>query len=138
MLAKNSNMTQAQLAQALGCDQTTVSNDIIFLKQASKQFMYNLAKGDLAFYYKQCINGIEEAIFEAWKIYSQHDSNDFFNSTKLKLMALKIVITANESKFKLMSDGSSVLALQAIQERIDKLENQQFSQSIRQQIPLSR
>jgi IS30 family transposase len=53
-------MTEGEIAQELGVDQSTISRDIKALKEQSQQFVYDLAKSDLAFYYKQCIDGIEE------------------------------------------------------------------------------
>ncbi len=38
------------------------------LKEISQQFVFDLAKSDLAYYYKQAIDGIEEAKKEAWRI----------------------------------------------------------------------
>jgi hypothetical protein len=45
------------------------------------------ARSDLAFYYKQCIDGIEEIKREAW--YVPRDSNSI--SPKDKLLALKVI-----------------------------------------------
>jgi Helix-turn-helix len=106
-------MTQSEMALALGVDQSTISSYIKALKEMSQQFVWDLAKSDLAYYYKQSIDGMEEAKREAWKICQSHDSNDFFNSTKLKLMALKIIIQANEAKFKLIGSGPAVLGMRS-------------------------
>jgi transcriptional regulator with XRE-family HTH domain len=116
------NMTQTEMAQQLGVDQSTISDDIKALKKMSQRFIYDLAKSDLAYYYKQSIDGIEEAKSEAWKIYSQYDSNDYFNSIKLKLLALKIIIQANESKFKLLAAGPSVMAIRQLEDKLSKIE----------------
>jgi hypothetical protein len=35
--------------------------DVKALKEISQQFVFDLAKSDLAYYYKQSIDGIEEA-----------------------------------------------------------------------------
>jgi hypothetical protein len=34
----------------------------------SQQFIFDLTKSDLAYYYKQSLDGIEEAIKEAWSL----------------------------------------------------------------------
>jgi hypothetical protein len=39
------------------------------LKGMSQQFVFDLAKTDLAYYYKQCIDGIEEVRRKAWEIF---------------------------------------------------------------------
>ena len=59
MLAQS--MTEQEIADKLGVDRTTISRDVTILKKMSQQFVYDLAHSDLAYYYKQCINGVEEA-----------------------------------------------------------------------------
>jgi hypothetical protein len=58
MLAQS--MTETQIAKKLKVDQSTISRDIKALKKLSQQFVYDLAKSDLAYCYKQCLDGIEE------------------------------------------------------------------------------
>ena len=59
------SMTESEIAQELNVDQSTISRDVKALKELSQQFIYDLAKSDLAYYYKQSIDGIEEAKREA-------------------------------------------------------------------------
>lgn len=59
MLAQS--MTETEIAEKLSVDQSTISRDIKALIEMSQQFVFNLAKSDLAYYYKQSIDGIEEA-----------------------------------------------------------------------------
>jgi IS30 family transposase len=118
MLAQS--MTESEIAQQLNVDQSTISRDTKALKESSQQFVYNLAKSDLAYYYKQSIDGIEEAKREAWKIY--HDNNNNEVSVKEKLSALKLIIESNEARFKLLSEGPSVLAIKSLEERLNKIE----------------
>jgi transcriptional antiterminator len=53
-------MTGTEIAEQLYVDQSTISRDVKALKEMSQQFVFDLAKSDLAYYYKACINGIEE------------------------------------------------------------------------------
>jgi IS30 family transposase len=112
------SMTESEIAQQLNVDQSTISRDVKALKELSQQFVYELAKSDLAYYYKQSIHGIEEAKREAWKIY--HNNNDV--SLKEKLSALKLIVESNEARFKLLSEGPSVLAVKSLEERLNKIE----------------
>ena len=57
------------MAKQLGVDQSTISADIKPLKQMSPRFIYDLAKGDLRYYFKQSIDWIEIAKAEASNIY---------------------------------------------------------------------
>jgi hypothetical protein len=51
-----------------------LSRDIKALKEMSQQFVFDLAKSDLNYYYyKQSIDGIEEAKKEAWDNLIAHD-----------------------------------------------------------------
>jgi IS30 family transposase len=87
MLAQS--MTETEIAEQLNVDQFTISRDVKALKEMSQRFVFDLAKSDLAYYYKQSIDGIEEAKREAWKIY-HHDNNNEV-SLKEKLVALKLL-----------------------------------------------
>jgi Trp operon repressor len=91
------SFSETQIAQQLGVDQSTISRDIKVLKESAQQFVYDLAKSDLAYYYKQSIDGIEEAKKESWKIY-----NDQTVPMREKLLALKLIIQSDETRFKLL------------------------------------
>jgi DNA-binding transcriptional ArsR family regulator len=113
------SLTECEIAQQLSVDQSTISRDVKALKELSQQFIYDLAKSDLAYYYKQCLDGIEEAKREAWRIY--HNNNNEV-SVKEKLSALKLIVESNEARFKLLSEGHSVLAVKSLEERLNKIE----------------
>jgi IS30 family transposase len=59
MLAQS--MTETEIAEKRNVDQSIISRDVKALKEMSQQFVFDLAKSDLAYYYKQSIDGIEEA-----------------------------------------------------------------------------
>jgi IS30 family transposase len=113
------SMTETEIAQELNVDQSTISRDVKALKELSQQFIYDLAKSDLAYYYKQSIDGIDEAKREAWRIY-HHNNNE--TSVKEKLAALKLIVESNEARFKLLSEGPSILAVKSLEERLNKIE----------------
>jgi IS30 family transposase len=120
------SMTETEIAYELGVDQSTISRDVKAWKQLSQQFVYDLAKSHLAYYYKQSIDGIEEAKRELWKIYNWNQV-----LVRDKLLALKTIIQSNETKFKLFAEGQSVLAVKSLGDRLNKIESAgQISQSI--------
>lgn len=110
--------TEEEIALKLNVDQSTISRDIKALKQKSQQFVYDLAKSDLAFYYKQSIDGIQEVNKKTWELYrsSQEDM-------KIKLLALKLVKECNEAIFSLFSQGPSIMNIKALEERVNKIES---------------
>ena len=118
--------SESEIAYRLGVNQSTISRDIKVLKSESQQFVYDLAKSDLAYYYKQSLDGIEEAKKESWKIFL-----DDKISVRDKLLALKIIIQSDETRFKLLSEGPSVLAIKSLEDRLNRIEEMDES---RQQI----
>lgn len=61
--------TETEIAQILHVHVSTIRRDVKALKQLSQHFVFDLAKGNLTYYYKQCIDGIDEIRREAWSLY---------------------------------------------------------------------
>jgi hypothetical protein len=120
--------TEEEIAQKLNVDQSTISRDITHLKVQSRQFVYDLAKTDLCFYYKKSIDGVEEVNKKAWELY--HDSSG--SDKKTKLLALKLAKECNEAIFTLFSQGPSIMNIKALEERLNKVENNNSRQINRQ------
>ena len=53
-------------------DQSTISKDIKILKELSQQFVYDLPRSDLGYYYEQCIDGVEEVRRKGWDIFKKN------------------------------------------------------------------
>ena len=115
------SMTEMEIAEELNVDQSTISRDIKVLKQLSQRFVYDLAKSDLAFYYKQCLVGVEEVKRRAWEIFNK--STDL--STGDKLLALKLIIECNESTFALFKEGPAIMQVKSMEERLLNIEFRQ-------------
>jgi hypothetical protein len=118
--------TETEIATELQVHVSTISRDVTYLKKQSQQFVYDLAKSDLAFYYKQCLDGIEEVRRKSWEIYNNQRSshrNDFLTNAKDKLLCLKLIKECNESKFALLKDGPSIMNIRLLEERISKIES---------------
>ncbi len=110
--------SETEIARELNCNVSTICRDIKFLKKLSQQFVFDLAK-DLGFYYKSCIDTMNEIQQKCWNIYN----NDDQISQKDRLLALKIIKETCESKFSLIEKGPSVMALNSLQERVEKIES---------------
>jgi hypothetical protein len=117
--------TEVEIAQQLKVNQSTISRDIKVLKQLSHRFVHDLAKSDLAYCYKQCIDGIEEVKRKVWEAYR---SDDTPLKPKDKLLALKLIKECDEAKFTLFKDGPSIMNLKALEERLNQIESGQINQ----------
>jgi DNA-binding transcriptional ArsR family regulator len=128
MLAQS--MTEIEIAEQLNVNQSTISRDIKVLKEMSQQFVFDLAKSDLAYYYKQCINGIEEVRRKAWEMLRGDNGKDEQQplTPKDKLLALKLIKECDEGKFALFKDGPSIMNIKSLEERLSKIESGQITQ----------
>jgi hypothetical protein len=111
------SMTQEEIADKLNVDRTTISRDITALKEMSQQFIYDLAKSDLAYCYKSCIDGIGEAKRQAWELFRTGKL-----TPKDKLAALKLIKECNEGMFSLFKDGPSILNVKILEQRVNRIE----------------
>jgi len=124
MLAQS--MTEQEIADKLGVDRSTISRDIKVLKQLSQRFVFDLAKSDLAYYYKQCIDGIEEVRRKGWEIFKGQNNNSNLTSRD-KLLALKVIRECNEAKFALFKGGPSIMHIKSLEERMQNIESRQIN-----------
>ena len=124
------SIIENEIAKRLSVDQSTISRDIKALKQMSQQFVFDLAKSDLAYQYQQCINGIEEVRRKAWELIRDDEEEQQPQSLTLrdKLLILKLIKECEEGKFALFKDGPSILNVKSLEERINQIEIRQINQ----------
>jgi IS30 family transposase len=118
LLAKS--MTERQIAAQLNVSQPTINRDVQALKEMSQQFVYDLAKSDLAYYYKQSIDGLDAVKEQAWSIYHSNNENI---QIKDRISALRLVKDCNVDKFELLNAGPSVLTMKSMHDRLARIEN---------------
>jgi IS30 family transposase len=123
------SVTESEIAKKLNVDQSTISRDIKALKQMSQQFVFDLAKSDLAYQYQQCINGIEEVRRKAWEwIRDDEEEQQQLLTLRDKLLILKLIKECEEGKFALFKDGPSIMNVKSLEERIHQIEIRQINQ----------
>ena len=120
------SMTEQEIADKLGVDRSTISRDIKILKLLSQRFVFDLARSDLAYYYKQCIDGIEEVRRKGWEIFKGQGNNSNL-TPKDKLLALKVIRECNEAKFALFKEGPSIMHIKSLEERLQNIESRQVN-----------
>lgn len=124
MLAQGHSETE--IAQLLHVHVSTICRDVKILKQLSQRFVFDLAKGDLTYYYKQCIDGIDEIRREAWSLYKYGDwSQGVHLTVKEKVATLKLLKECSEAKFALLEKGPSVLNVKRMEEKLCDIPNRQ-------------
>src|SRR5215210_2271176 len=121
------SMTETEIAQELNVDQSTISRDVKALKQMSQQFVFDLAKSNLAYHYKQCIEGIEEVRRKAWELIRDDEEQQLL-TLRDKLLILRLIKECEEGKFALFKDGPSIMNVKSLEERIHQIEIRQINQ----------
>jgi hypothetical protein len=94
------------IIKTLGSTQTVIYNDMKYLTDRSKEYVYDMAKGTHVLMYQRAIEGIALALSEAWDKF-----NDPSIPEKQKPAYLRLIKECNESIFSLTANGVSVLAL---------------------------
>lgn len=115
MLAQSMNETE--IAKQAGVHVSTISRDIKFLKEQSQQLIYDLAKSDLAFYYQQCLNTVEEVKRKAWESYKSRIPQ------KYKIVALKLVKECEETRYSMLKDGPFLMNVKVLEEKLNRIES---------------
>ncbi|MBA3750011.1 MAG: response regulator transcription factor [Nitrosopumilus sp.] len=108
-----------QIAKELDISESTVSRSIKSLERESIDNLNSFAKKMLPFWYQTSIEGIRNILNECWHIYS-NKGNDEEITWMNKLNALKLAKECNESMFKLVSDGPSIIYLKELEGEIRK------------------
>ena len=110
-LAKH--LTEREIAQLLKTSQSTIHRDIQALKEDSKEYVNDLARY-FGYYYQETIEGIDQAIREAWSVFDKEQN------PRIKLQALSLIKECSEARFRLLSDGPTVIAVQKLGGRSEK------------------
>lgn len=109
MLAQS--RTEVEIANQLKVNQSTISRDVQALKEASGRFLDDLAKSDLVFSYQQSVRGIDEIKRKLW---DKVNSDDGTFTPRDKLMGYRLIMIAEETKFRLLEKGPLLLSYESL------------------------
>jgi len=104
------------IVKTLGSTQTVIYNDMKYLTEKSKEYIYDMAKGTHVLMYQRAIEGIALALTEAWNKF-----NDPSVPEKQKLGYLRLTKECNEKMFEFTANGPTEMAVLDIMRRADRL-----------------
>ena len=118
-LLQTTGMSSPEIAQRLGVDDSTIRYDIIALKNEAVDYLYDLCKQDLCFFYRQTILDLDHARHECWTMYN--NTNDKKITPKDRLQALRTIGQLDLARFELLSRGEVIMSIKALNERVNAL-----------------
>jgi hypothetical protein len=99
-----------------GCS-ATIYNDIKFLTERSRKYVFDMTKGGLhVLLYQRAIEGIGLTLSSAWDKF-----NDKTVPEKQKVSYLRLTMEAHKSMIELIATGPTVMAVQDITKRAERL-----------------
>ena len=121
-------MTETEIARQAGVDQSVVSRDLKAIKEnVAQEFIFGLARFDLAYYYKGCLDTIDQIKRECWTLYNENrEKNDV--SIRDKLAPLSLIKDCAVDRYRLLAEGPSIMAVKALEDRLDNIERNQRQQ----------
>ena len=114
-LLQTTGMTSPEIASKLGVDDSTIRYDITALKNEAVDYLYDLCKQDLCFFYRQTILDLDHARHEYWNMYNSTNKKI---TAKDRLQALRIIGQLDLARFELLSKGELIMSVKALNERV--------------------
>jgi HTH domain len=114
-LLQTTGMTSPEIASKLGVDDSTIRYDITALKNEAVDYLYDLCKQDLCFFYRQTILDLDHARHECWNMYNSTNKKI---TAKDRLQALRIIGQLDLARFELLSKGELIMSVKALNERV--------------------
>jgi hypothetical protein len=120
-----------EIANELQVSETTIKRDLAFLQSLAQQEIKDYVQNRLPFEYTKSLAVLDHIKMRAFKI------ADETRDDRNKITALRLAAETEVSKARLLAEGPGVVALTELQERLKKVENHQFLQELRRQLPLT-
>lgn len=87
------------------------------MKSQAIDFVYQLAKSDICYFYKDTIDTLNQVKIEAMRILKNNESKP-----TIQLKALDTIIKTELAAFEVLSQGPLIMSVKALNERVERIE----------------
>jgi DNA-binding CsgD family transcriptional regulator len=112
-------MSESAIARQLGKARSTINEDVSAMKSQAVDFVYQLVRSDICYFYQGTFNTLKQVKAKAMEIYSNNK-----NKPNIQLKALDTVIRCELASFDMLQQGPTVTAVRGLSERLERLEQQ--------------
>jgi hypothetical protein len=123
-------LKQDRIAEQLQTSQSSVSRDLHLLAKEGQRYVYDLARGTIASEFKQCLDGIALVKSKTWDFVSMCNEDPNQENKRLMLAAMRLIVQCEESRYNILVDSPSVLAVSMLDKEVSEIE-QQYKESNR-------
>ena len=115
---------QTEIAEMMNIAQSNVSRDLRYLTDEAQKYVYDLARGTIASEFKQCLDGIALVKKRAWDFINKCEQDPTNENKRLMLAAMRLIVQCEETKYNVLVDSPSVLALDMMSGRLEQIERE--------------
>ena len=120
--------SQAMICSELKVTRQTISSDMRYINEITQKGLFGLAKETLSTMYFNCIDGLNAALNEAWRIYSGEDNDPETTNKWHKIAALRLIAVINEKKCHIFANGPAFMELHRLDETVRKMRGNTFDE----------
>jgi hypothetical protein len=104
------------IIKTLGTTQTVVYKDIKYSREQSREYIYDVAKGNHVLMFKKCIEILDKVMMEAWTNF-----NDPKVTEKQKVSYLRLIRDCPTEYFNMIENGPTTMAIQNMTDKVKRL-----------------
>jgi transcriptional regulator with XRE-family HTH domain len=99
-------LTQSEIADRLGVDQSTVSRDLNHIKKESRKYIEEYVAETVPFEFNTCLTGLDQIIRKLWEIIEE-DKGDNNNTTNSKntMTAITLLMRCYRTNLEILIGG---------------------------------
>ena len=114
-MSVSQGFNEADIANLLNVDQSTISRDIKAIKKLSQKKLESIMQEVMPYEYEKCMTSIQQVTKECWKIYYD-ESGQWTNKNKIDV--LKLIEQANITRHQMLLGGPVTLKAMQIERKV--------------------